>query len=188
MSEQSVTLLDRGFSLIIAFLLPGLIALFGVATVDTTVRAWFSGAQTGPAFVGLLFVLLAAFALNLVITAVRWFLFEYISWPFVGCSIIPASPAFDQKNRKDHEAQFIDLRHQFYYHYLAYANTAVALLLGAAAWRFLAAETPALNTTLAVFGVALVTSVILTLAARDAIHRYDERTKSLIGLESTATS
>ena len=187
MSEQSVTLLDRGFSLLIAFLLPGLIALFGVATVDTTVRAWFSGAQTGPTFVGLLFVLLAALALNLVITAVRWFLFEYISWPFVG-SIIPVSPSFDQKKRKGLEVQYIDLRHQFYYHYLAYANAAVALLLGAAAWWFLAAETPALNTTLAVFGVALVTSVILTLAARDAIDRYDKRTESLIGLGSTATS
>ena len=184
MSE--VTLLDRGFSLTIAFLLPGLITLFGAATVDPTVQTWFGVAQTGPTFVGLLFVLFAALALNLVITAVRWFLFEYISWPFG--SIIPAAPAFDQKKRKDLKVQFIDLRHQFYYHYLAYSNAAVAILLGALAWRLLGAEAPALNTTLAVFGIALVTSVILALAAREAIVRYDERTKSLIGLESTVTS
>ena len=128
--SESVTLLDRGFSLTIAFLLLGLITLLGAAIVVPTVQTWFIGAQTGPTLVGLLFVLLAALALNLVITAVRWFLFEFIHWPFVG-SIIPTAPSFDQKNRKDLEVQFIDLRHQFYYHYLAYSNAAVAILLGA---------------------------------------------------------
>ena len=176
--------LSRGFSLTIAFLLPGLISLFGVATVEPTVQTWFRGAQSGPTLAGLLFVLLAALAMNVVVTAVRWFFFEFISMPGFG-SIIPVSPTFDQKKRKRLEAQYIDLRHQFYYHYLAYANSSVAILLAVIAWRFIGDVAPPHTVTMAVFVVATITSIILTLAARDAIKRYDKQTESLIGLATS---
>jgi hypothetical protein len=181
MSESQTTLLDRGFSLTIAFLLPGLVTLFGFATVNPTVQTWFSGAQTGPTLVGLMFVLMAALALNLVITALRWFIFEHISWPRFG-PIVPVSPVFDEQKRKDYETQFLDLRHQFYYHYLAYANTAVALPLAVVAWKLGSETAPPWDAFIAVSISAALMTVVLALAGRDAVIRYDERAKRLIGL------
>jgi hypothetical protein len=185
-AHAQTTLLDRGFSLTIAFFLPGLITLGGFAVVNETVKSWFSGAQTGPTLVGFLFVLMAALALNLLITALRWFAFEKVRVGRFG-PIVPASPSFDEQKRKDFEVQFIDLRHQFYYHYLAYANAAVAVPLAVAAWKFGSTPEPEWSTYLIVCAAATVISVILGLAARDAVLRYDERAKRLIGLVS-ATS
>ena len=88
-------------------------------------------------------------------------------------------------NRKGLEAQFIDLRHQFYYHYLAYANSAVAILLAVIAWRFIGDVDHSHRVTIAVFAVAAIAIIILTLAARSAIQRYDEQTKNLIGLATS---
>src|SRR5689334_16381866 len=101
MSDSPVTLLDRGFSLVIAFLLPGLVLLAGIATVNPVVFAWFQGAQNGPTLVGLLFVLLGALALNIVITAVRWVLFER---RLLGVGpIVPEAPELDESQRRDCE-------------------------------------------------------------------------------------
>jgi len=182
MSEQSATLLDRSFALIIAFVLPGLIALFGIATVNPTVLAWFTGAAAGPTLVGLFFVLFAALALSLVISALRWYLFEQLAW-LPGCPIVKAPPRFNQAKRVTCEAQFIDIRHQHYYYYLAHSHTALAIPIAVMAWMSGHWMTTPKPTAVMVVVLTVLGTVILARAACNAIVRHDERTLSLLGLE-----
>lgn len=182
MSEQAVSLLDRGYALIIAFLLPGLIALAGIATINPTVAKWFTGAQEDPSFVGLLFVLLAALALNLLISAVRWYVFEELS-VLPRCPLVAPAPRFNMAKRTSCEAQYLDLRHQHYYYYLAHANTAVALVIAVGAWLFSQRAAVGVWPRLAAISLTLVAIVMMATAACNAIKRYDERTLSLLGLD-----
>jgi len=52
MEDRTSSLFDRLFALVIAFLVPGLVALFAVATVSPTVQSWFIGASNGPTLAG----------------------------------------------------------------------------------------------------------------------------------------
>jgi hypothetical protein len=185
MSDHAVPVIDRGFALLIAFLLPGLVALFGIATVNPTVLGWFQGAQSGPQLVGFLFVLMAALALNIVIHALRWFVFEKVRIAALGCPWVKPNPPLDLRNRKDLEAQYIDNRHQFYYHYLAYGNSAVAIPIAVTAWKFGShAPEPPMGLFLSVCGGAAVLTAVLGLAACEAICRYMDRQTSLLGLRT----
>lgn len=184
MSERSVSLFDRGFSVALAFLLPGLITLFGLATVNPTVQTWFQGAQNGPTLVGFLFVLAAALALNLVITALRWFVFEQLPGPWLGCPWVkPPAASINLAERRLHDAVYVDLRHQFYYHYLAYANTAVAIPLAVMAWKFGSAPEPAWSTFLLVVAYASVATLVLGAAGCNAVRRFDERLEQTFGVK-----
>lgn len=181
MSDTSVTLFDRVFAVATAFLLPGLIALFGIATISPAVQAWFQGAQNGPTFVGLLFVLFAALALNLVITALRWFVFERWSWPKSRCPFVKP-PTFRTSERIRNNAVYVDLRHQHYYHYLAYTNTAVAIVIAAAVWMYGASDpAPTQGLRLLVGALAPCAAWILSAAGLDALCRFDERLSLLRG-------
>ena len=183
MSEHAVTVLDRGFALTIAFLLPGLVLLAGTATVNPTVATWFTGAQTGPTIVGFLFVVLAALAMSMVITAIRWSIFECAWLP--GCPLIPPAPDVDLSQRKDVEAQYVDYRHQHYYYYLAHANTAVAVPLAVVAWLAVNVVTAPWWLSVSIVACTAIVSGVLGAAACDAINRYDQRLRRL--LQSSAT-
>lgn len=180
MSEPSASLLDRAFAITMAFLLPGLITLFGLATVNPTVQSWFAGAQNGPTFVGFLFVLSAALALNLVITALRWFIFENLRWPRLGCPWVAAAPSLPLARRKELEPQYLDLRHQHYYHYLAYANAAVAIPLAVLTWLVGAERFPSVLAIAGVLVAAVTATVVLGMAACDAVRMYDKRRLELL--------
>jgi hypothetical protein len=180
--SETTSLFDRAFANGIAFLLPGLVFLFGIATVNDTVRAWFQGAQNGPTLAGLVFVLVAALALNIAITAVRWLLFEHMTFGIFGCPWVKAAPKLDLSKRKDLEAQYVDLRHQYYYHYLAYANTAVAVPLGLFTWIVFATPVPNIWQGVFVCSVGLFITIALGKAGCEAARRYDERRTMMLGL------
>jgi hypothetical protein len=188
MSEPTTSLFDRAFAVGIAFLLPGLVALFGVAMVNDTVRSWFQGAQNGPTFAGLIFVMLAALALNVVITALRWLIFEKMSLGLLRCPWVKGSPRLNLAKRQEVEAQYIDLRHQHYYHYLAYANTAVAIPIALVAWTCFATPVPTIWQWLVVAALGILSTVALARAGCDAARRYDERRADLLGLMPSSTT
>ena len=183
MSEQHVGLLDRVFALLIAFFLPGLAALAGIATVNQTAKGWFAGAQANPSIVGYLFVLLAALGLSMVISAVRWYVFERFKW-LPGCPLVPPAPAFDLPKRKEFEAQYVDIRHQHYYYYLHHANSAVAVIVAAIAWLSGHAATVPAWVSVAVGAGAVVLAAMLGAAGCDAIERHDQRLRDLLGEKS----
>lgn len=181
MSEQQhVGLLDRVFSLLIAFILPGVAALAGIATVNETVKGWFAGAQANPSFVGYLFVLLAALGLGMIISGVRWFVFERIDW-FPTCPIVPAAPAFDLSKRKEFEEQFRDISHQHYYYYLHHANSSVAVVVAAAAWLYGHVLSSPAWMSIAISAGAIALAVMLGSAGCNAITRHDQHMRDLLG-------
>jgi len=184
--DVNTVFFDRLFAVIIAFLLPGLVALFGIATGDQTVRTWFQGAQSGPTIAGFIFVLFAALALNLVITAVRWFLFEHLKFKLLGCPWVPAAPNWDEEKRRERDALYVDIRHQHYYHYLASANMAVAIPFAVLAWKIGSVPAPSWTTFIVVVLVGVGTSMVLGLAACDALRRFDRKVTKLLSISPAA--
>lgn len=178
--DIQVSLFDRVFAVTIAFLLPGLAVLVGAATVNPVIVAWFGGASTNPSLVGFLFVALAALAIGLVVTSLRWFAFERIAWPLVGMLVKPSAP-IDESKRREHYAEYEDLRFQHYYHYLASANMAVAVPIAVCIWLGWSDPFPAVGRVAIVVAFATVGIVILTEAAREAIARYCDRRLRLLG-------
>lgn len=187
-AQQQVTLFDRAFATVIAFVLPGLAVLAGVATVTPVVAGWFSTAATSTAFVGFLFVLLAGTAIGLAVSSVRWWVFENTRWPW--CTdpfVAPATPINEEK-RREHHAAYEDMRYQHYYHYLAAANMAVAVPIGVGTWIVGHATswyaTPATFPFFTLCVLVMATTflcIVLGQAACDAISRYDTRRCRLMG-------
>lgn len=190
MSEQSAAFFDRVFAVVIAFCLPGLIVLFGVGTVYVPVRDWFTGAQSNPTLAGLAFVMMAALALNLVVTSVRWMIFERIRCMPARSegedssrrrvTLVPEAPDYDESQRLKRRRALRELTHDYYYHYLAYANTAVALPAAVALWLF-GATMPWFIGVAVIVGT-LVTACVLGAAACDAVRRYDRSASKLLGV------
>lgn len=187
MNDHSSSLFDRSFGVTIAFLTPGLVALFSVATVSDTVRTWFQGAQNGPTFAGLFFVVLGALALGFVVTSVRFFIYEFIRWPWCGCLVGPA-PQLNESKRKEHAAEYQDLRLQHYYHYLASTNLSIAIPVGVAIWK---AGTPSADLTSTLFGTVIViagfATIALGAAGCSAVRRYNDKRVRLLGVLAPTT-
>lgn len=182
MEADTSSLLDRVFAITIAWLAPGLVPLFAAATVNATVRTWFEGAQNGPTLAGLLFVVLGALSIGFVVTAIRYCVYEHLR--VGGRCLVGAPPALDESKRREHAAEYNDLRLQHYYHYLAYANLSVALPLAAVIWKAGTAETWTISITVA--AVAAVCTYALATAACDAVRKYDDRRVRLLGLATSA--
>ncbi len=179
MDDRSSSLFDRIFELTIAFELPGLVPLFAYSASNDTVRRWFAGDAGGPAWAGLAFVMLSALAVGFVLTAIRFVLFEQLSLPRKNCFVGPRL-AFDERQRKEHAAEYFDLRHQHYYHYLAMANLSVAIPIAAVIWKVGQTTQPGWWTFSGQTGLVLLVAAILAVAARDACRRYDQRRAELL--------
>jgi hypothetical protein len=182
MDDWTSALFDRMVSLTMAFLVPGLVALFAVATVSPTVLAWFSGASNGPTLAGFFFVVLGAFALGLVITAIRFCLFEATPIPFANRCLVKASPQLDESKRKEFAAEYNDLRQKHYDHYLAYSNLSVAIPIGVAIWKAGSVPAPTWVLFSTVLTISVVSTLALAAAGCDAVRRYDDRRTRLLGL------
>src|SRR5690349_20986113 len=73
MKESSVC----NFGLLIAFLLPGFVALWGVGYVSEVVRFWFGDSpDNAPSVGGFLYVTLASIVAGLTVSTVRWIVID----------------------------------------------------------------------------------------------------------------
>ena len=64
---------NENFGLLIAYIVPGLTALWGASYLSATIRSWMSGpAIHGPTIGGFLFATIAAVGTGLVVSTVRW--------------------------------------------------------------------------------------------------------------------
>jgi hypothetical protein len=120
LKESSVT----NFGLLIAFLLPGFVALLGVSYVSEPVRLWFGASQeNAPSVGGFLYVTLASVVAGLTASTVRWIVIDTLHH-VTGI----ARPALDYSRLRDNVAA-LDMLTEFYYRYYQfYANMVVALL------------------------------------------------------------
>lgn len=121
---------SSNFGLLIAYLVPGAITLWGLSYVSPTVNSWFSvSAESTPTIGGFLFGTVAAIATGLLVNAIRWHTVD----PLHFATGVPRK-CWDYPRAPDHvpALQFL-VANQFRY-YECYANSAVAIALAATIW------------------------------------------------------
>ena len=68
---------EKNFGLVIAYVVPGFVALWGVAYLSPTVASWIAASQSAaPTVAGFLYATLASLAAGLTVSAVRWALID----------------------------------------------------------------------------------------------------------------
>jgi uncharacterized membrane protein YgcG len=162
------------FGLLIAYLLPGSVALWGASYHVVVVRDWLTTAPAeGPSIGGFLHATLASTALGLVISAVRWALIDRL---LARAGV--RQPAWDFELFAERLAAYEWLVANHYRYYQFYANMLVALACAyvarlAAIGDFGRREGP-------VAAGFLLVEVVLLLGARDALRKYYARTRALL--------
>jgi hypothetical protein len=162
------------FGLIVAYLLPGFIALAGIARLLPSVAAWLQpvgqgGANLGPP----IYALLAATTLGMIIGAIRWVLIDHIhQWT----GVLP--PVWDDSRLGDSLVAFNYLV-ESHYRYYQFVSGALLAVIWTYAIERLTNASPLLGvgTDLGVF----ILCAVLFAGSRDALKKYYNRTGRLVG-------
>jgi len=168
---------SRQFGFIIAYVLPGFIALGGLAPLFPTVALWLRPVSTGQYDLGVgppLYAVLAAMALGLVLSCFRWATIDRLN----GLTGVDR-PSWDDRELERVLAGFDYLVQNHFRYYECIANTLLALLAAYALNRL--AGTVAFLSAWTDLGMAAVL-VVLFFASRNALASYYTRTSRLIGL------
>lgn len=165
----------QNFSLVIAYLLPGLVALWGVSEFSQTVRLWLTAdSQSAPSVAGFLYVTLAALTAGLTLGAIRS---VTIDWLHHRTGI--QKPEWDFSQFQAKFWAFNQLVESQYCHYQFYAHTALAVPVLVVA-RYLSGNEvlcpPLLTAIIALEAVLLVVS-------RETLKTYYTRASDLLGCE-----
>jgi hypothetical protein len=165
----------RNFGLVIAYVVPGFVALWGLSYLSGSLRLWLVGAQAGGPNVGsFLYVLLASVALGLTASAVRWAVLDTVHH-MTGI----AAPHWNDAKLHERLEAFEALVDNHFRYYQFYGHMLVAGTLAYAAWRLSpeSASTP-WGPTEAGF---LFLVAVFAAGSRDALRRYYSRTATLLG-------
>lgn len=166
------------FGLLIAYVVPGFIALWGAARFSDTVREWLAVSPgSAPTVAGFLFGTLAAVAAGLIVNAVRWHLVD----PLHHVSGVPRKNWDYSRLPAQVEAFRYLVAAQFRY-YECYANTMVAIAFTFVA---IAATGGVSRETAAMF---LAVELVLWFSSRKTLLNYHRRVESFLGgLEENPT-
>jgi hypothetical protein len=169
-SEKSFS----NFGILVAYVLPGFIAVAGLAPIFPTLAQWLR--PTGQGDLGLgppVYALLGATAIGLILSCFRWVLIDHIhQWTGV------TPPVWDDIQLPTRLGGFDYLVQNHFRYYEFTANTLLAVL-GAYSMNRVLGTLPflGLGTDLAV----LILCIVLFAASRDALAKYYNRTGRLIG-------
>lgn len=165
----------RNFGLVIAYLIPGFIALAGVAAVSDVVRTWLGGsADGGPTIGGFLYVTLGSIAAGMTVSALRWALVDTVHH----LTGLPR-PKWDDSRLNEKLRAVEHLVEVHYRYYQFYANSFVALLSTYLAWSW---SSNFLDTGSGYWiFVVLLAECVFFAASRDALRKYYDRMESLMG-------
>jgi hypothetical protein len=170
---------ERGFGILIAFVIPGWVVLLGCGLHSPMVAAWLSGAgQNQPAVGEFLYSLLAAVTLGMLTSTVRWLVVDQVLKRLLPRGV--GQPDFRGLRNLNAELQTLIEGHYRYYQF--HANLLVAST-AAAALRWLAFD----------FRVhelvgALCLWAVLGLGAKNTFYLYHKRVGQLLSTEPTVWS
>ena len=161
------------FGLLIAFLLPGFIVLWGLSYFSATVRVWLSGAGQTPTVGGFMFVTLASVAAGVTVSTVRWLVIDTIHhWTGI------SQPAWDFSRLQDNVSAYNVLNDIHYKFYQFHANGLIALLFVYVARR---AQKGIFTAPVGLFDLGfLALSVVLFVGSRDMLRKYFTRVSQLL--------
>lgn len=164
----------KNFGLLIAYVLPGFVALWGISQFSPTVESWIStSGQGAPTIAGFLHVTLASLAAGLTVSAVRWVIIDRFHH---ATGLKP--PRWEFANLDDRLQGFLALVENHYRYYQFYSNTLIA---GVIAY---VAHLSRHGTTLyqqiwPALGFILLELVFLA-GSRDALRKYYSRVERLL--------
>jgi hypothetical protein len=171
-------LTSSNFGLLIAFLLPGFVALWGVSFFSETVRTWLTLPITeSPTVGGFLYVTLASLAAGLTASTIRWAVIDTLHH----ATGIRAQE-WDYGRLEQHANAYRIVNEHHYLFYLWYSNMIVVLLFVWAA-RHTGSSVPAGIDALDLVIFALV--VIFSLGSRDTYRHYCRRMDQMFSIAKT---
>ena len=166
---------DKNFGIIIAYVLPGFVALWGVSYSSATVESWIRAPQQGsPTVAGFCYVTLASLAAGLTVSAVRWALVDSLHH---ATGIVP--PAWKFAKLDDRLQGFLILVENHYRYYQFYANMLVAVAFASGCDVF-SGNKDAVLSMWAIVGLVFIQSVFFA-GSRDALRKYYSRAERLLG-------
>ena len=168
---QDVT--NSNFGPLIAYLVPGATALWGLSLFIPPVHAWFAATPAdAPTISGLLYLTLASLAVGMTVTAIRWALVDTLH----GVTGLPP-PTLDFSQLGDRVEAFNLLIEIHYRHYQFYANMVVATAIAYVCYRIHASGSlPGWPDALFV-----AVEVIFFATSRDTLGKYYARSAQLLG-------
>jgi hypothetical protein len=167
------------FGLLIAYLLPGFVCLWGAAYYVDPVRQWLrSSPPDAPTIGGFLYSTLASTGLGLVISAVRWATIDRL-FAWLGLE----QPDWDFDRFAERLAAYELLVSQHYRYYQFYSNMLLALFFAYGSRSLVAGRWDEREAWIAA-GFAFV-EVVLALGAWDTLRKYYARTAALLASECT---
>ncbi len=161
---------NDSFGLLIAYVLPGFVALWGMSKFSVTLQGWLaSSPANSPTIGGFLYVTLASVASGLTISTLRWLVVDNFHHA-TGLR----RPNWDFSTLRNRIAAFSLLNEQLYRYYQFYGNSMVALCAVVALRGFLGASTW--------FDAALgAVAVLFALGSRDTLRKYYRSVSELLG-------
>lgn len=176
-SSRQVTvnsLSTQNFGLVIAYLLPGFVALWGVSYFSPTVDAWISASQqNAPTVAGFMYVTLASLAAGVTVSAVRWAIIDQLHH-FTG--IRP--PPWKFGNLEGKLQGYITLIENHYRYYQFYSNMFVAAAFSFVAKAISGGLRPSITPWATIAFLAL--ELVFFAGSRDTLRKYYARTQQLL--------
>ncbi len=169
-------LIGRNFGLLIAYVIPGFIVLWGVGFVDGRVADWLSGSatQAGPTVGGFLYVTIASVGLGMTASAVRWLVVDTIHH---ATGLV--RPRWSDRPLHERIDGYTWIIENHYRYYQFYGNSAVALLFTALVWRV---SSPEIGSGLGWIDASVIAvTAVLFAGSRSALELYYRRAESLLG-------
>lgn len=169
---------QQNFGVVVAYIVPGLVALWGVSFFSDTVKLWLTSADGAqPTVAGFLYVTLGSLAAGLTLGAVRSMTIDQLHhWTGV------EAPNLDFSSFQAKFWAFNQLVESHYRYYQFYAHMSLALP-GFVAARILAHGAPS---DLAHLAPCLALEVVLLAVSRGTLKTYYARVSHLLGNEDVA--
>ena len=163
------------FGLLVAYLVPGFVFLWGAGYENATVRAWLATApDTAPTVGGLLYATLVSVACGMAISALRWAIIDTLHHR---TGIKP--PPWDFSLLQEKLEAYRTLIEIHYRYYQAHSNVLLAIIFAYTA-RFVAIGVAKYHAGLLDLAFVVVVPVLF-LGSRDAMRKYYLRTAQLLG-------
>jgi hypothetical protein len=162
------------FGLVVAYLVPGFVILWGLSLHSATVAAWLATPSlTGPSVGDLFYAMLASVACGMFANLVRWAVIDTIHHG-TGVRI----PAWDFSRLQERLGAYQLLIELHYKHYQYAANMLVAVVFASVAFR---SSPSGWETGVGTTDVGIVfVCVVLFLGSRDALRKYYRRAGELL--------
>jgi len=164
---------SNNFGVLIAYLVPGATALWGLSSFSPSLRAWFAANPTdAPTISGFLYLTLASLAVGMTVTAIRWVFVD-----LVHAATGLKAPDLDFSQLPGKVDAFNLLIEIHYRHYLFYSNALVATAITWICHRI--SSQPPCQITWIDLGFVVLEAIFFR-TSRDTLQKYHQRTLQLL--------